>query len=87
MCFFYQRCTQVQVVNAVVPKVQLCESENCPSVSRIGLGTLHLADKIGGVQTSIQVNEWVRNAVSNGINLFDCADVYPVKGGKTTYIS
>lgn len=58
-----------------VPQVKLCDSDDCPVVSRIGLGTLHLSDKIGGLQTSVQVNEWIRNGLSSGINLFDCADV------------
>lgn len=66
---------------AVVPQVALCDDANCPMVSRIGLGTLHLGDKIGGLPDPVRINEWVRAGVDLGINLLDCADVYPVKGG------
>ena len=40
----------------VVPKVKLCDYDGCPEVSRIGLGTLHIGDKIGGLHEPIKVN-------------------------------
>ena len=60
---------------AVVPQVKLCDYEECPSVSRIGLGTLHLGDKIGGLSDAIQINKWVKTGLDLGITLFDTADV------------
>ena len=34
---------------AVVPQIKICDGANCPSVSRVGMGTLHLGDKISGL--------------------------------------
>lgn len=62
-------------VAATVPQVSLCEYEGCPKVSRFGLGTLHLGDKIGGLSDPNKINEWVRTAFGLGITLFDTADV------------
>jgi len=69
------------LANALVPQVKLCNDASCPSVSAIGLGTLHLGDKIGGLKDPAKINEWISAAVDLGINLIDTADVYPVKGG------
>lgn len=71
----------VAVVNGLVPQVPLCAQEGCPMVSRVGVGTLHLGDKIGGLSDPQKINDWLRNANEQGINLIDTADVYPVKGG------
>ena len=65
----------------VVPQVALCNKDDCPMVSRIGLGTLHIGDKISGISDVNQINNWINSAVQLGITLFDLADVYPVKGG------
>lgn len=67
--------------SALVPQVKLCDFENCPTVSAVGLGTLHLGDKIGGLSNAAKINQWILAAVAEGITLFDTADVYPVKGG------
>eukprot|EP00603_Paraphysomonas_imperforata_P001063 CAMPEP_0114429180 /NCGR_PEP_ID=MMETSP0103-20121206/9336_1 /TAXON_ID=37642 ORGANISM="Paraphysomonas imperforata, Strain PA2" /NCGR_SAMPLE_ID=MMETSP0103 /ASSEMBLY_ACC=CAM_ASM_000201 /LENGTH=312 /DNA_ID=CAMNT_0001598475 /DNA_START=156 /DNA_END=1094 /DNA_ORIENTATION=- len=47
----------------------------------MGMGTLHLGDKISGISDPKKINAWIQEAVSLGITLFDLADVYPVKGG------
>lgn len=60
---------------AIVPQVKLCDYQDCPTVSRIGLGTLHLGDKISGLLTAPQVNKWIQNGLALGITLFDTADV------------
>lgn len=69
------------IVDALVPKVKLCDYESCPEVSRLGLGALHLGDSISGLTNVTEINIWIQTAVDNGITLFDLADVYPVKGG------
>lgn len=69
------------VLGAKVPQVKLCDRDDCPYVSRIGLGTLHLGDAIGGLSDPVKINELMVAAVEQGITLIDCADVYPVKGG------
>lgn len=70
------------LVNAqIVPQVALCDYVGCPLVSRIGLGTLHLGDSVSGISKVEDINSWISSAVNIGINLFDLADVYPVKGG------
>jgi predicted oxidoreductase len=66
---------------AVVPQVPLCDTVGCPTVSALGMGTLHLGDKIGGLSDATKINAWITAAVDLGITLFDTADVYPVKGG------
>jgi predicted oxidoreductase len=71
----------VHLIFAAVPQVPLCEHTGCPTVSRIGLGTLHLGDKIGGLPNAVKIRDWIQSAVDLGITLFDTADVYPVKGG------
>lgn len=48
-------------------------------VSQIGLGTLHLGDKIGGISDAASVNAWLLNGLKQGITLYDTADVYPRK--------
>jgi len=68
-------------VQALVPQVPMCDQDGCPSVSRIGLGTLHLGDKISGLTDPVKINEWLQNGLDQGITLIDTADVYPVKGG------
>lgn len=68
-------------VGVTVPQQKVCDYDECPSVSRVGLGALHLSDKISGLTDATAVNTWIQQAVSLGINLFDLADVYPVKGG------
>ena len=41
-----------------------------------------LADKFNkGLTDPSDINEWIQNGIKQGITLFDCADVYPVKGG------
>jgi hypothetical protein len=60
---------------ALVPQVQLCDRPECPWVSRLGMGTLHLADSISGISNPQIANAWIRKAVSLGITLFDLADV------------
>ena len=67
--------------SALVPQVPMCDYDGCPMVSRLGLGCLHLGDKIGGIFDAQEVNAWILNAVDQGITLFDTADVYPVMGG------
>jgi aryl-alcohol dehydrogenase-like predicted oxidoreductase len=67
--------------DALVPQVSLCDYAGCPQVSRIGLGTLHLGDKIGGTSDPKEINAWLQNGLAQGITLVDTADVYPVKGG------
>jgi hypothetical protein len=62
-------------VEAIVPQVQLCEYSECPSVSRMGMGTLHLGDSISGIKSPQEINAWIQKALSFGINLFDLADV------------
>jgi predicted oxidoreductase len=69
------------LAEALVPQVPLCDQEGCPSVSRIGLGTLHLGDRISGLTDAAEVNAWLQNGLAQGITLIDTADVYPVKGG------
>ena len=34
---------------ATVPQIKICDDASCPSVSRVGMGTLHLGDKISGL--------------------------------------
>lgn len=65
---------------ALVPQVRLCEYDGCPSVSRIGLGALHLGNSISGITTNTSVNLWIKKGLSLGITLYDLADVYPVIG-------
>jgi len=66
-----------------VNQVKLCDYQDysCPTVSRIGLGTLHIGDVIGGIFNPVKINEWLRTGLANGITLLDTSDVYPVKGG------
>ena len=64
-----------------IPQIKLCDSEDCPTVSRMGVGALHLGDSISGLTTVDDVQAWIEKAYSLGITLFDLADVYPVKGG------
>lgn len=66
---------------ATVPQIKICDQSSCPSVSRVGMGTLHLGDKISGISDPQEINAWIQQALSLGIDLFDLADVYPVKGG------
>jgi predicted oxidoreductase len=66
---------------SVVPQIKLCAYSDCPSVSRIGMGTLHLGDSIEGLTDVNDIKAWIEEAYSLGITLFDLADVYPVKGG------
>ena len=65
----------LQVISALVPQVPLCNWDGCPMVSRIGLGTLHLGDKLNGISDPTKVKDWIQNGVNNGITLFDTADV------------
>lgn len=65
-----------------VPSLKLCDYDDCPTVSRIGMGTLHLGDEISGLSDPAEINAWIQQALAYGINLFDLADVYPVKGGE-----
>lgn len=39
----------VAAASAVVPQIKICDGASCPSVSRVGMGTLHLGDKISGL--------------------------------------
>lgn len=39
----------------------------------MGMGTLHLGDKISGISNAEEVNAWIQEAVSLGITLFDLA--------------
>lgn len=64
-----------------VPLIKICEFDDCPVVSRVGMGALHLGDRISGLSDAAQVNAWINDAYAKGITLFDLADVYPVKGG------
>jgi predicted oxidoreductase len=68
--------------NALVPKIKLCKYDDCPVVSRVGMGTLHLGDSISGLSTVDQVKSWIEESYAAGVTLFDLADVYPVKGGE-----
>jgi predicted oxidoreductase len=74
-------CLAVAAAAAAVPQINICDGANCPSVSRVGMGTLHLGDKISGLSDPAEINAWIQSAVALGIDLFDLADVYPVKGG------
>lgn len=65
----------------IVPQIKLCSYSDCPTVSRIGMGTLHLADQLTGITDVNVVKTWIEEAYNAGITLFDLADVYPVKGG------
>jgi predicted oxidoreductase len=67
----------------LIPQVPLCDNATeCPMVSAIGVGTLHLgADN--GLTDPDKVSAWVNAALELGITLFDTADVYPIKGGKS----
>lgn len=56
-------------LSAQIPQVPLCDWEGCPTVSRIGLGTLHLGDKIGGLSDPAKINEWL----TTGMNLVSVA--------------
>ena len=60
---------------AVVPQVKLCDYPQCPSVSGMGMGTLHLGDSISGIKSPHEINAWIQKALSFGIDLFDLADV------------
>ena len=49
-------------INALVPTVPLCDFSDCPTVSAIGLGTLHLgADN--GISDPDKIHEWITAAV------------------------
>lgn len=68
-------------IHAAVPTLHLCD-EGCEdiTVSRVGLGTLHLGTS--ALNTTEGVSNWINHAYNNlGISLFDLADVYPVRGG------
>jgi predicted oxidoreductase len=78
---FLSLYTTLTTALAIVPQVKLCAYTNCPSVSRIGMGTLHLGDSIEGLTDVNEIKTWIEDAYSLGITLFDLADVYPVKGG------
>lgn len=39
----------------------------------MGMGTLHLGDKISGLTDPKEINAWIQEAVSLGITLFDLA--------------
>jgi predicted oxidoreductase len=67
--------------HGAVPTIKLCPYDSCPTVSRMGMGALHLGDSISGLTNATQINAWMQSAIANGITLFDLADVYPVKGG------
>jgi len=75
----------VSTSSGKVPMVKLCSRADCPTVSRFGMGTLHLGQNPsgGGYGTSdvTAINTWIQAAVDIGINLFDCSDVYPPTGG------
>lgn len=73
--------TSVAVAASTVPKIKICDRSDCPEVSRMAMGTLHLGDSISGLTDPKDINAWITHAVSLGITLFDLADVYPVKGG------
>lgn len=60
---------------ATVPQIKLCSHADCPSVSRVGMGTLHLGDWISGISKPEEINAWIKEALSLGITLFDLADV------------
>lgn len=66
---------------ALVPQVKLCEYNDCPTVSRVGIGALHLGDRISGISDPREINNWLQNSLAQGITLLDTSDVYPVKGG------
>jgi predicted oxidoreductase len=66
----------------VVPRLAI-QDDSDVIVSRVGMGTLHLGDKISGLTDIKAINEWILYAVDElGITLFDLANVYPVKGGQ-----
>jgi aryl-alcohol dehydrogenase-like predicted oxidoreductase len=39
----------------------------------MGMGTLHLGDRISGISDPQEINAWIQEAVSLGITLFDLA--------------
>lgn len=39
----------------------------------LGMGTLHLGDRISGISDPNEINTWIQEAVSLGITLFDLA--------------
>ena len=71
------------LAHVTVPNLAICSYKDyeCPTVSRVGMGALHLGDRISGLSNATKINSWIQHAVSHGITLFDLADVYPVKGG------
>jgi predicted oxidoreductase len=85
LLFFLPLLGELVAVTAAapVPSMKICDFEGCPTVSRMGMGTLHLGDKISGISDPQEINAWIHEAVSLGITLFDLADVYPVKGGES----
>lgn len=80
--FSFLAMVLTSVVATSVPTIKLCAHDDCPTVSRMGMGTLHLGDRISGISDPQEINAWIQEAVSHGITLFDMADVYPVKGGE-----
>ena len=81
MMQFLALAVLLYTAHSLVPQVPLCDAVGCPSVSRIGLGTLHLGDRISGLSDPNKINAWLQNGLAQGITLIDTADVYPVKGG------
>ena len=68
------------MVECAVPQVKLCNYEDyeCPMVSAIGMGTLHIGNAVNGITDATAVNNWIRTAVGEGITFFDLASIYPV---------
>jgi aryl-alcohol dehydrogenase-like predicted oxidoreductase len=70
----------ITAVQSAVPQVKLCNYEDyeCPTVSAIGMGTLHIGNAVNGLTDATAVNNWIRTAVGEGITLFDLSSIYPV---------
>merc|ERR1711998_563967 len=66
-------------MGAVVPQVALCDRSDCPMVSKVGMGVLHLNNTVG-ISDPKEINSWINAAVDMGITLFDCSDAYPPHG-------
>jgi len=72
----------VALARADMQYMKMCAQDDCVDVSRIGLGTLHVGQKIDGkadMKDPQVLVDWMNNALDQGINYLDMADVYPIK--------
>jgi hypothetical protein len=52
MLFVLPFLSILSIINALVPSIPICEYSGCPTVSRLGMGALHLGDSISGLTTA-----------------------------------